>query len=48
MYLEKLDQLEGKLNVELKDKYASPKTQDMIDAANEDFKELDNMLNVVM
>lgn len=47
MYLEKLDQLEGKLNIELKDKYASPKTKDMIDAANEDFKEWDNMLNEV-
>lgn len=48
MYLEKLDQLEGKLNVQLKDKYASPKIQDMIDEANEDFNVWDNMLNVVM
>lgn len=47
IYLEKLDQLEDKLNVKLKDKYASPKTHDMIDAANEDFKEWDDMLNEI-
>lgn len=47
MYLEKLDKLEVKLNEELKDKYSSPKTQDMNYAINKEFKAWDNMLNEI-
>ncbi|MGG7144458.1 lysozyme inhibitor LprI family protein [Clostridium nigeriense] len=47
IYLDKLNQLEENLNTSLKEKYASPKTQDMIDAANKEYIEWDNMLNEV-
>ncbi|MDZ4907338.1 DUF1311 domain-containing protein, partial [Clostridium perfringens] len=45
IYLEKLNKLEVNLETSLKEKYASPVTQDMIDAANEEFKQWDAMLN---
>lgn len=45
IYLEKLSKLEANLETSLKEKYASPVTQDMIDAANEEFKQWDYMLN---
>ena len=47
IYLDELNQLEDKLNVELKDKYASPITQDMLYAADAEFKAWDDMLNEV-
>lgn len=45
IYLEKLNKLEADLKISLKEKYASSVTQDMIDAANEEFKQWDDMLN---
>jgi uncharacterized protein YecT (DUF1311 family) len=45
IYLEKLNKLEADLDETLIEKYASPKTQDMIDAANKEYTEWDNMLN---
>lgn len=47
MYLQKLNELETKLDLELKDKYASPKTKDMTEAASEEFVQWDNMLNEI-
>lgn len=47
IYLEKLTKLESDLIESLKEKYASPKTQDMIDAANKEYTEWDNMLNEI-
>lgn len=47
IYLEKLNKLEKDLDKSLREKYASPKTQDMIDAANKEYSEWDNMLNEI-
>lgn len=47
MYIEKLNELDTNLKISLEEKYASPKTQDMLDAANEEFSQWDYMLNEI-
>lgn len=47
LYLDKLNELDANLKISLEEKYASPKTQDMIDAANEEFNQWDYMLNEI-
>ncbi len=46
-YLDKLNNLQAELSVELKDKYASPVTQDMLEAGNEEYGKWDDMLNEI-
>lgn len=47
IYLEKLRKLESDLDSLLKEKYASPKTQDLIDASSKEYTQWDNMLNEI-
>lgn len=47
IYLEKLSKLESDLYSLLKEKYASPKTQDLIDASSKEYTQWDNMLNEI-
>ena len=47
IYLEKLSKLESDLDSLLKEKYASPKTQDLIDASSKEYTQWDNMLNEI-
>lgn len=47
LYLEKLDQLSSYLKVSLEEKYNSPVSQDLLNAANEEYTEWDSMLNEI-
>lgn len=47
VYLEKLNSLEESLNASLKEKYDSGVTQQMVEAASEEFEKWDDMLNEV-
>lgn len=46
-YINKLNELDNKLKISLKEKYESPKTNDMTEAASEEFSQWDNMLNEI-
>lgn len=47
LYLEKLDKLDTTLKISLEEKYNSPVTLDLMDAATEEYKQWDTMLNKI-